>query len=428
MQSHALLDELEWRGLLFQHTEGVGAALSTDTITGYCGFDPTASSLHVGSLVPIMGLVHLQRAGHRPIALVGGGTGLIGDPSFKANERSMLTLEQVEENVAGIRRQLEHFLSFEGPSAARMRNNADWLVPLRAIEFMRDVGKHFTVNYMTAKESVKARIETGISYTEFSYMLLQAYDFLELYRRDGVTLQVGGSDQWGNMTAGMELIRRAAGGDAHVVTFPLVTTAAGTKFGKTEAGTVWLDAERTSPYRFYQFWLNTEDRDVGRYMRFFTLLARTEVEALDREVAEHPERRAAQRELARDVTRRVHGEEALRAAEEVSGFFFGGVEPAALSTGAFVVLRAEAPFAEVAAAEVAAEDDGRFDVVKLLTASGLAASNGAARRLLEQGGVSVNKKKLGAADRAVPAEESLLAGRHLIVGKGKRDFAVLRVR
>jgi len=433
MQSHALLEELAWRGLLFQHTEGIGAALSSSTVTGYCGFDPTASSLHVGSLVPIMGLVHLQRAGHRPLALVGGGTGLIGDPSFKANERSMLTLDQVEENARGIRAQLEHFLDFEGDAAAGrqgalMRNNADWLVPLRAIEFMRDVGKHFTVNYMMAKESVKARIETGISYTEFSYMLLQAYDFLELHRREGVTLQVGGSDQWGNMTAGMELIRRTSGGETHVITFPLVAKADGTKFGKTEAGTVWLDPARTSPYRFYQFWLNTEDRDVGKYLRYFTLFARGEVEALDREVAEHPERRAAQRELARDVTRRVHGDAAVRAAEEVAAFFFGGADPATLSEEAFAVLRAEAPFAEAAASELAGESEVTFDVLKLLTTSGLAPSNGAARRLLEQGGVSVNKKKLGGTDRFVPAGESLLAGGHLIVGKGKRDYAVLRVR
>jgi tyrosyl-tRNA synthetase len=376
-----------------------------------------------------MGLVHLQRAGHRPVALVGGGTGLIGDPSFKASERAMLTLEQVDENVRGIHAQLAHFLDFEGGAgrpAALMRNNADWLVPLRAIDFMRDVGKHFTVNYMTAKESVKARIESGISYTEFSYMLLQAYDFLELYRREGVTLQVGGSDQWGNMTAGMELIRRSAGGSAHVITFPLVAKSDGTKFGKTESGTIWLDPERTSPYRFYQFWLNTEDRDVGRYVRFFTLLDRATVEALDAEIAAHPERREAQRELARDVTRRVHGDEALRAAEEVSAFFFGGADPSSLSEQAFAVLRSEAPFAEVGASDVEGEEG--FDVVKLLTASGLAASNGAARRLLEQGGVSVNKRKLGAADRTVPSNASLLAGGHVIVGKGKRDYAVLRVR
>jgi len=429
MPSHALLEELRWRGLLHQHTEGAGEALARDTVSGYCGFDPTASSLHVGNLVPIMGLVHLQRAGHRPVALVGGGTGLIGDPSGKANERAMLTLEHVEENVRGIRGQLEHFLSFDGPTGALMRNNADWLVPLRALDFMRDVGKHFTVNYMTAKESVKARIETGISYTEFSYMLLQAYDFLELHRREGVTLQVGGSDQWGNMTAGMELIRRTGAGEAHVITFPLVTTTSGTKFGKTEAGTVWLDAERTSPYRFYQFWLNADDADALRWLRYFTLLSREEVEALERTHAEHPERREAQRALARDVTRRVHSETALQAAEEVSAFFFGGAEPASLSAQAFDVLRAEAPFAEVDAASLAADgEDGRYDMLKLLTASGLAPSNGAARRLLEQGGVSVNKKKLGAADRFVPASESLLTGGHVIVGKGKREFALLRVR
>jgi tyrosyl-tRNA synthetase len=310
-----------------------------------------------------------------------------------------------------------------------MRDNATWLTPLRLVDFLRDVGKHFTVNYMLQKESVRSRMDAGISYTEFTYMLLQAYDFLELRRRDGVTLQLGGSDQWGNITAGIELIRRMDGVDAHALTMPLVTTSSGAKFGKTEAGAVWLDAERTSPYAFYQFWLSTEDTDAGRYLRYYTLLAREEIEALDAETASAPERRVAQQALARDVTRRVHGESALAAAEQVSGFFFGGLEAHALNEAALEILRAEAPFAEVQRETLTSETDAaRFDALKLLVASGLAASNGAAKRLLEQGGVSINKRKLAAADRHVPASDVLLRGGHVVVGKGKRDYALLLVR
>ncbi len=429
MPSHPLLDELQWRGLLYQHTDGLGDALAAGVVSGYAGFDPTAASLHVGNLIPVMGLVHLQRAGHRPVVLVGGGTGLIGDPSGRSAERQLASAEQVAANARAIRGQLARFMDFEGSRAAVMRDNADWLAPLGAIAFMRDVGKHFTVNYMLQKESVKARLEGGISYTEFSYMLLQAYDFLELWRRDGVTLQLGGSDQWGNITAGIELIHRAAGTEAqgHGLTLPLVTTAGGAKFGKSEAGAVWLDPALTSPYRFYQYWINTDDRDVGRYLRFFTLLARGEIEALDRAVAEHPERREAQRALAGEMTRRVHGAAALAAAEEVSGFYFGGLDPAALSAEALGQLRTDAPFTEVRAADVAGEGPGQLDVCKLLTAAGIASSNGAARRLLEQGGVSINKRKLAASERMVDAAGALLAGRHVILGKGKREYALVRL-
>jgi tyrosyl-tRNA synthetase len=429
MTTNGVLDELGWRGLVYQHTDGVPAALAGGPVSAYIGFDPTGSSLHVGSLVPIMVLVHLQRFGHRPIALVGGGTGMIGDPSGKSTERQLLTAEQVAINAEGIRSQLERFLSFEGANSARMRDNGVWLNSLHLVDFLRDVGKHFTVNYMLQKDSVRSRMDAGISYTEFSYMLLQAYDFLELQRRDGVTLQLGGSDQWGNITAGIELIRRVDGADAHALTMPLVTTSSGAKFGKTEAGAVWLDATRTSPYAFYQFWLSTEDADVGRYLRYYTLLSRDEIEALDARTAAAPEQRAAQQALARDVTRRVHGEKALDAAEQVSGFFFGGLEASALSEAAFEILRAEAPFAEVTRDALASETYGeRFDALKLLTASGLAASNGAAKRLLEQGGVSVNKRKLAASDRHVPASDVLLVGGHVVVGKGKRDYALLRVK
>jgi tyrosyl-tRNA synthetase len=431
MRPHALLAELSWRGLLYQHTDALDDALRAGVVTGYCGFDPSAPSLHVGNLVPVMGLVHLQQQGHRPIALVGGGTGLIGDPSGKSEERQLLEPDAVERNARGIRAQLERFLDFDGPRGALMRNNADWLVPLRAVDFMRDVGKHFTVNYMLQKESVKGRMDAGISFTEFSYMLLQAYDFLELHRRDGVTLQVGGSDQWGNITAGIELIRRTNGATTHALTYPLITTAAGTKFGKTEAGAVWLDPARTSPYRFYQFWLNADDRDVGQHLRFFTLLSREEVEALDRALAECPERRDAQRALARDVTERVHGREALRAAEEVSAFLFGESDPQALSESAFEMLRAEAPFAEVRLADVQGagpEGGGQIDVLKLAVAAGVAASISAARRLLEQGGLSINKRRLAASERYLTASDILIREQYVVVGKGRRDYAMVRIR
>jgi tyrosyl-tRNA synthetase len=429
MQTNEVLDELRWRGLVHQHTEGVPQLLASGPVSAYIGFDPTGSSLHVGSLVPIMILVHLQRHGHRPVGLVGGGTGMIGDPSGKTTERQLLTPEQVMQNTQGIRAQLERFLTFDGESAARMRDNAAWLTPLRLVEFLRDTGKHFTVNYMLQKESVRSRMDAGISFTEFAYMLLQAYDFLELRRRDGVLLQLGGSDQWGNITAGIELIRRVDGVEAHGLTVPLVTTSAGTKFGKTEAGTVWLDAERTSPYAFYQFWLGTEDADVGRYLRYYTLLPREEIEALDATTVSSPEKRTAQVALARDVTRRVHGDVALTAADQVSTFFFGGLDPRELNAQAFELLRAEAPFAEVDSSVVSADDDSaRLDVLKLLTASGLAASNGAAKRLLEQGGVSVNKRKVAAADRYVARADAMLAGGYVVVGKGKKDVAVVRIR
>jgi tyrosyl-tRNA synthetase len=410
----AVLDELAWRGLVHQHSEGLDAALAKQPVSAYCGFDPTAPSMHVGSLIPVMGLMHLQRGGHRPFVVVGGGTGLIGDPSGKTAERQLHTTETVEANSRALREQLEHFLDFSGANAAQMRNNADWLVPLRAVDFMRDVGKHFTVNYMLAKESVQARIESGISYTEFSYMLLQAYDYRELFLRDSVTLQVGGSDQWGNITAGMELIRRTEGGEAHALTFPLVTTSSGTKFGKTEAGNVWLDPERTSPYQFYQFWINVDDRDVARYLRYFTLLSRDEIAALERELEERPEARAPQQVLARDVTARVHGTEAARIAEDVSRLLFSGGDPGMLSPGALTALSREVPFAKMS---------GTPTTLDALVELKLVASKGAARRLIEQGGVTINGR------RAANTTESIgepLPGGYYLIKKGARDFGLVR--
>jgi tyrosyl-tRNA synthetase len=416
MRSQALLEELKWRGQLFQYTEQVEAALGRGQVTGYVGFDPTAPSLHVGNMVPLMGLVHLQRAGHRPIALVGGGTGLIGDPSGKSSERPLSDTATVAANAAAIGKQLERFLDFSGPAAAKMVDNAEWLTKLKAIDFMRDVGKHFTVNYMLQKDSVKGRMDAGISFTEFSYMLLQAYDFLELNRRHGVTLQMGGSDQWGNITAGTELIRRSLGAEAHGITMPLITTSAGTKFGKTEAGAVWLDPARTSPYKFYQFWINTDDRDVGKYLRTFTLLSREEIESLDTATTERPEKREAQRALARDVTQRLHGDGSVRAAEEVSGLLFGGLDPASLSKEAVEALREEIPsFKAVSLTEPQAVIDG------VTNENGIFKSRGDAKRMVQQGGVYLNGQRVDGELKTLTP----LHGKYVLLRKGAKNYALV---
>ena len=422
MRSHALLDELQWRGLLYQHTDEVAAALAGGQLSGYIGFDPTAPSLHIGTLLVIMLLVRLQRAGHRPVALVGGGTGLIGDPSGKGSERPLADSDTVMANAEAIRRQLERFLDFSGPSGARMINNAEWLVELKAVEFMRDVGKHFTVNYMLQKDSVQGRMEAGISYTEFSYMLLQAYDFLELRRRHGVSLQMGGSDQWGNITAGMELIRRTTGMDAHAITSPLVTTSAGTKFGKTESGAIWLDPNLTSPYAFYQFLVNVDDRDVGKFLRYFTLIGQEEMLSLDQSVAERPEKRDAQRRLARDVTRVVHGDVALRAVEEATQILFGGSLDG-LSVDAFEVLTQEIPCVSVGI-------DGWQQIaslIELLIGAGMFESKKDAKRAIQQGGFYINNKRISA-DQQVLEPSELIHGRFLLARKGSKSYALIDVR
>src|SRR6185437_6496839 len=426
MPTSSLLAELSWRGLLYQHTDALDAALSSGRLTAYCGFDPTAASLHVGSLVPVMGLVHLQRTGNVPIALVGGGTGMIGDPSGKSTERQLQTREVIAANSRAIGAQLGRFLDFSGPCAAIMGDNADWLLPLGAVEMLRDVGKHFTVNYMLAKESVKTRLESGISFTEFSYMLLQAYDYLQLHQRYGSTLQIGGSDQWGNITAGIELIRRVAGHEAHALTLPLVTTAAGTKFGKTEAGAVYLDPAMTSPYKFYQFWINADDRDVSKWLRYFTLLDRATIESLDRETQEHPERRTAQRTLAEDMTTRVHGAVALRTAAEVSGLLFGGKDPAELSAQAFEALAAEIPTAQAAWTHADGSPDGRSLALQdaLVTAK-LASSKSDARRTIQQGGVTVNGVRASGDQPVVPSQ--CLHGSFVLLKKGAKNYALLRM-
>lgn len=417
------LDDLRWRGLVYDETPGLDDHLADGSRVGYIGFDPTADSLHVGSLLQIMALRRFQQHGHTPVALVGGGTGLIGDPSGKKAERQLLTREQVEANVAGIRRQLERFLSFEGANAAQMANNADWLTAITLTDFLRDVGKHFTVQQMTAKESVKRRLESevGLSFTEFSYQLLQAYDFLVLHERAGCTVQIGGSDQWGNITAGTDLVRRE-GAKAHGLVQPLVTNAAGTKFGKTEAGTVWLDAERTSPYRFYQFWLNTDDRDVVNYLKWFTELPREEVERLADEVEANPGRREAQRTLAREVTTLVHGADATEGAERAAQALFGG-DLRQLSARDLAEVFEEAPSSDRPAAEF--EGEG-VSVLDLFADAGLTASKGEAKRLARSGGLSVNGERVESEGQRVTGADAI-DGSVLVLRKGKKSYALVRL-
>jgi tyrosyl-tRNA synthetase len=424
MPKTGLLDELKWRGLLYQHTESVGDALAAGPVAGYIGFDPTAPSLHIGTLLVIMLLVRLQAYGHRPVALAGGGTGLIGDPSGKGSERPLADAETIATNTAAIGKQLERFLDFTGPNAAKLLDNAEWLTSLKAVDFMRDVGKHFTVNYMMQKDSVQGRMEAGISYTEFSYMLLQAYDFLELRRRHDVRLQMGGSDQWGNITAGIELIRRSGGLDAHAITSPLVTTAAGTKFGKTEAGAVWLDPSLTSPYKFYQFLVNVDDRDAGKYLRYFTLLTQEAIEAHERSVEAAPEKREAQHALAADVTTRVHGERAAATAREVSDLLFGGGEARALSRDAVAALALEIPVLTVAFTDQLTTGD----VLDALCVGPDAVfkSKGDMRRMVQQGGVYMNGRRLGPEREPIGFGE-LLGGEYLLIRKGAKTYALVRV-
>ncbi|MBP7570024.1 MAG: tyrosine--tRNA ligase [Acidobacteria bacterium] len=418
-------DEFEWRGMIYEATEGAREALARP-LTCYIGFDPTASSLHVGSLLPLMALARLQRFGHSPIAIAGGGTGMIGDPSGKTQERQLLDLDRIEENVAGIRRQLERFLDFDArPNPARIVNNADWLAKLDLMTFLRDTGKHFTVNYMLAKESVRRRLESedGISYTEFSYLMLQSYDYLQLFDRYGCTLQLGGSDQWGNITAGCDLIRKLRGTRVHGVVLPLVTTTAGVKFGKTEAGAVWLDAARTSPFRFYQFWLNTDDGDVGRYLRYFTFLDREAIEALEGRVRESPERREAQRELAREVTRLLHGDEGLARAERATSVLFGG-DLSELGVDEVLEVFDDVPSTELGRAEL---EGGGKPVTDLLVLAGLSASKGEAARLVRQGGVYLNNRRVEGERERVTAERAI-GGTILVLRKGARQNHVLRIR
>jgi len=420
-----VFEEFKWRGMLYGASEGLEEALTNQSITGYIGFDPTAASLHVGSLLPIMGLVRLQQHGHTPIALVGGGTGMIGDPSGKTQERQLLSKEQIEYNLEGIKAQLSLFLDFETKAnRAMLINNADWLAPVRMVDFLRDVGKHFTVNYMLAKESVKRRFEEGdgISFTEFSYMLLQSYDFLVLYDRFGCTLQIGGSDQWGNIVAGTELIRKMRGAKGYGLVFPLVATSAGIKFGKTEAGSVWLDPNLTSSYRFYQFWINTDDSDVVKYLKFFTMLDQQAIAELEHAVAVSPEKREAQKRLAQEVTLTVHGESNLRKAVQASRVLFGG-EIADLSASDVLDIFAEVPSSIIPRDTFAG--DG-ISLVDLVIACGFATSNGAARRLIEAGGIYVNNRRVSDIQATIGLS-ALIEGQYLVLRKGSREYHLVRV-
>jgi tyrosyl-tRNA synthetase len=421
-----LLGDLRWRGLVHDVTDGLEARLATnEPIRAYNGFDPTFHSLHVGNLVPIYGLMRLQRAGGQPVALVGGATGLIGDPSGRSSERPLLDRMAVQANVHAIRDQLARYLDFShGATQAMVVNNLDWLGEVRLLDFLRDVGKHFTVPYMLDKDSVQARMGKGISFTEFSYMLLQAADFAHLQRSHGVELQCGGADQWGNITAGLELIRRTARdragghGPAHGLAYPLLLSPSGAKFGKSESGeSIWLDPSLTSPYRFFQYWLDTDDRDVGVYLRWFTLFDQGRISQLEAEHAAAPERRIAQHALARDVTEVTHGRGAAERVARVSHILFGA-DPTTADAQTLADLAAEIPAAPWP------EGDTAVDIVALLLAAGSAASRGEARRLVEQGGVNVN----GAVVRdaaAVFSADDLLAGRYLLVRRGKRDQRIL---
>jgi tyrosyl-tRNA synthetase len=414
-----LLDDLEWRGLLAHSTDldALRAALDEGSVKYYVGFDPTAPSLHMGHLVQVLTARRLQRAGHRPYALVGGATGMIGDPK-DSGERSLNSLDVVKDWVERVRGQIEPFLDFDGPNAATMVNNYDWTASLSTIDFLRDVGKHFPVNRMLARDVVARRLEQGISYTEFSYVLLQSWDFLNLFRDHGVTLQFGGSDQWGNLTAGVELIRRSAGGRAHAFATPLLTKSDGTKYGKTEGGALWLDPEMLSPYAFHQFWLNVEDEKVGELLRVFSFLDREQIEALEAETAEKPWLRAGQKQLADEVTTLVHGAAETEQAKAAASALFGGGDLRQLQATTLAAALQEAGSAEVRG-EVPS-------VVDLLVETGLAKSKGEARRTVGEGGAYVNNVRVEDPD-LVPTESDLLGDGWLVLRRGKKKFAGVQV-
>ncbi len=418
----ALLEELTWRGMIHDMTPGLAERLARGPITGYGGFDPTAKSLQIGNLVLVMLLAHLQRAGGTPIVLVGGGTGLIGDPSGKDSERPLLDDAEVEANVGRQRSQLERFLEFSGSNAAKMVNNADWLCSLGLVEFLRDTGKYFTVSLMLQKESVKTRLESGISFTEFTYMLLQGYDFLHLYRTHGCELQLGGSDQWGNITAGTDLIRRIDSGSAHALCAPLITTSSGVKFGKTAEGAVWLDPELTSPYKFYQFWINADDRDVESYLKILTFKSSDEIAGLLEEHHADPGARIPHRALAQDLTERIHGADVAGRVRTTSNVFFARLNVDIIRAAPLDVwetLEAELP------SWTTNRDDLPSTVVDLIAAAGLTDSKGDARRQLQQGGVYINGER--ADPDATVDGYALLASRYLWLRRGKKKDVIVKV-
>lgn len=442
------IEELRWRGMLHDMMPGTEAQLSKEMTAGYIGFDPTAPSLHIGNLATVMLLVHLQRSGHKPFALVGGATGMIGDPSGKAAERDFLSEETLRANQEGVRKQLEKFLDFDcGENSAEMVNNYDWFREFSFLDFLREAGKHLTVNYMMAKDSVKRRLETGISFTEFSYQLLQGYDFYHLYKHKNVRLQMGGSDQWGNITTGTELIRRKESGqtsasqqggvgedettdretdnrEAYALTTPLVTKADGTKFGKSEKGNIWLDPAMTSPYQFYQFWLNATDADCARLVRVFTLLSKKEIEELESQHAQAPHLRMLQRAIAEDITVRVHGQKGYELAVKASDVLFGKATLEtlqAIEADEFAVIFEGVPQTEITANELTGAKD-ITDLLSVVTRFEIYPSKGEARRAITQNAVSINKQKIG--DPAMPVPSDWLQGRYLVISKGKKNHLI----
>jgi len=419
------VEELRWRGMLHDMTPGTEDQLNKELTKGYIGFDPTADSLGVGNMVQVMTLVHFQRMGHKPIALVGGATGMVGDPSFKSTERNLLDLETLNHNLACQRKQLEKFLDFEkGPTSAEIVNNYDWFKDFGFLDFIRTVGKHITINYMMGKDSVKSRLDTGMSFTEFSYQLIQGYDFYYLWKHHGIKLQMGGSDQWGNITTGTEIIRRMGGGEANALTTPLIKKADGTKFGKTESGNVWLDAERTSPYQFYQFWLNASDEDAQNFIRIFTVMGREEIESIIAQHLQAPHERHLQKMLAADITQRVHSTNELNKAIQASEILFGrGTSEALQQLDEKTLLNV---FEGVPQFEISRDKlSSGIPIVELLAEeSAVFPSKGEARRMLLSNSVAVNKDKVG--HETVVNADMLLNNRYLLVQKGKKNYYLLR--
>jgi tyrosyl-tRNA synthetase len=422
----ALLEELRWRGFLDATTaDDLDGYLNEARRTIYVGFDPTADSLHLGSLIPVMGLAHAQRHGHRPLVLVGGGTGLIGDPSGKSSERTLLTNELAERNSAAIRTQLSRFFDLSSEDRALMKNNADWLLKLNFVDFLRDIGKHFSVNEMIRRDSVRLRLEErdqGISFTEFSYMLLQAYDFLYVCRHFDCTIQMGGSDQWGNILSGKELIRRVLSQRAEGITFPLLTTSSGKKFGKTEEGAVWLDAGRTSPYQMYQYWLQTADADVGRYLRLFTFLDRERIESLESETQYRPEAREGQRVLAAECTTLVHGASAVRSVEAASRILFSGSSEVPTDE-TIALLAREVPVTEIPRTDF----EAGVNLVDLIVRTKLTDSKGSARKLIEAGGVYLNNERQSQTQKAITADD-LKWPAAILLRSGKKNYHLVQIR
>lgn len=419
------VEELKWRGMIHDIMPGAEEKLNDGVNVGYIGFDPTADSLHIGSLVQIMILVHFQKAGHKPLALVGGATGMVGDPSGKSAERNLLDADTLDKNLAGVQKQLERFLDFDcGENSAEIVNNYDWFKNMSFLDFIRDVGKHITVNYMMSKDSVQSRLESGLSFTEFSYQLVQGYDFYWLWKNKNVSVQLGGSDQWGNIVTGTELIRRIGGGEAFAITTPLIKKADGTKFGKTAGGNVWLDKERTSPYKFYQYWLNASDEDASKYIRIFTLKTKEEIEAIEKEHIEAPHLRVLQKALAEDITIRVHGQEDLETAISASNILFGkstSENLKALSEGDFLSVFEGVPQGEIEKSTL----DGGLDIISALVDSGFLKSNGEARRALKENSISVNKDKVQ--EGLSLNDSNLIGGKYILLQRGKKNYFILKV-